>query len=78
MSNSAHDLIDRTPHPPQVFVAHFKSSVLAHFARILSPQVRNAMQTTLILRAKINHNSFYSKGFRVKLSHDFMYRVIPG
>jgi hypothetical protein len=65
MSNSAHDLIDRTPHPPQVFVAHFKSSVLAHFARILSPQVRKVMQTTRYFRGKINRKSFCSKDFRV-------------
>ena len=65
MSNSAHDLIDRTPHPPQVFVAHFKSSVLAHFARILSPQVRKVMQTTRYFRGKINRKSFCRKDFRV-------------
>ena len=66
MSNSAHIVIHRTPHPAQVFVAQRKSSAMALFARIIpSPQLRKAMQTTRFFRGRINRNPFRSKDFRV-------------
>ncbi|MGD0912116.1 MAG: hypothetical protein ABR928_09475 [Terracidiphilus sp.] len=78
MSNSAHDRIHRALHLASVYAAPCKSSVLAFLARILAQPSRNGVQIRRLTITKINHNSFYSKGFRVKLSLDYMYRVVPG
>jgi hypothetical protein len=64
-SNIAHAIIHRTPRPAQLRVAQSKSSGLAFLARILSSQVRNAMQTTRFFRVTINHKPFCKKDFRV-------------
>jgi hypothetical protein len=64
MTNIAHAHTHRTHHSAPVFLAQSKSSVSALFARISSPKVRNAIQTTRIFRGEIIRKSFYIKDFR--------------
>ncbi|MGA2651012.1 MAG: hypothetical protein ABSF28_10840 [Terracidiphilus sp.] len=56
MSYIAHDLTHRTPRPAHVYIAQCKSSLSALFARILSPQLRDAMQTTRI-QSTVTHSA---------------------
>jgi hypothetical protein len=64
MSNIGHDLIHPAPRPIQAFVTQRRPSVLAHSARILSPHLRNAMQTTHICRHRTTHKQLINKAFR--------------